>query len=216
MPDKDNIANSFPKGWGNTLREAVHGPEHLAQYLGHLTTREIRNSGDLAEALPLLEGIIPALMRIAEQTDDLRISAKFNNALFDQDTREKLIVLKAGDRVWADMLSDPGRKFSLDEVRQKLYEAFCLEIPRVFALGILSLKGIPSPFADENQALAAQAVCENKLRQLLQPVAEELALDPVGHQVTPIRRPPKQEVSQEVMTGVEIRVNLGSVDGEDE
>lgn len=209
MPDRDNLSRSLPKGWGGAYGAARKGPEFLAKYLAHITSKELCESSGLEFLEPLTQQLSQLVQLSLEGRSVATLEPPANSELI----REGLLALHAAERVLAEMLTSPDQPKSVKEVRERLCKEFCIEIPRVYCLGVLSVRGVPDIYRDVTEAQKELRACEELLRDELKTTAKELAKNPSKPEITRIRRPKYQKPSQPelVSTSLGGRVNRSAI-----
>ncbi len=109
------------------------------------------------------------------------------------------------------MLISSEQPKSVDEVRERLCEEFCVEVPRVYCLGVLGVRGVPDIYRDITEAQKELRACEEVLRDELKATAKELAKNSDKPKITPIRRPKYQKPSQPELVSVSLGINRSAI-----
>lgn len=212
VPDQDNLSRSLPKAWSGARRAALGGPKHLGKYLASITVQELPQSKGIA----LLDTLADQLKQIAEQSIERRMVATLELPDGSERCRDTEIALHAAERVLVEIVTSDEEPPITTELRQKLYEEFCVEIPKVYCLGVLAIKHIPTLYSNTAKALRELKRCEQTLRQMLKPTARELAENPMNPTLTKIPKPRLSRPSQEELVGSPLKLNLGILEVEEE
>ena len=206
MPDRDNLSKSLKKPWGGAVNAARQGPEVLARFAAAVTTEVIVGMGNTA----LLEQLSSQLVQTLAISTKEREGIVFQPPKNSETTRESLIALRAADRVLTEMVV-ANRPMTPAEVRSKLFDAYCLEIPKALCLGIIAVK-VPDLYVDAQTAFNQLNACEDSLKKLLQKTAQELEANPNNPQITRLKKPRrKQRKSQEELVSSTPKMNLGNL-----
>lgn len=205
MPDSDNIARKHPRGWGRCLDAASRGPDILAQYVHHLTAREINRNPNIKEATSLLRELVSQLQNISTLAPQRPFVAQLKLPKAAESTREKLMAVQAANRVLVELKLKGS--MSAQEIQERAFKEFCLEIARAYAFGPLYTRGVPFPYNDVEAAHIAIKSCEERLGEIVMRTALELSNNPEC-KVGPVKAPklPKKSQDELVQEKIEVRV----------
>lgn len=207
MPDCDNLPRTLSRAWREAYKAARYGPEFLAKFLAHTTVKELPKS----QGLFLLEPLAFQLQKIMQLPVEERVRAVLEPPLGSEQCRDTLIAVHAAEHVLSEIVTAHRQTLTSEEVRVRLYETFCLEIPRVYCLGVLSVKGIPNPYLNVEMACQQIIKCESLLQRELAHTAQELAVCPTAPDLSPISKPQRKRLSQPELVDSTLSVNLSAL-----
>lgn len=207
MPDRDNLSKTLKKPWSGAVNAAQQGAEVLAQFAAAATTSVIAGMGNGE----LLEDLVIQLVEVSTRAAADCASAVLRVPENGECSRESLVAIKAAERVLVEIII--GSPMNPAEIRTKLFDAYCQEIPKAMCLGIIAVK-VPDLYATPAIALRELNACEENLKTLLQNTARELEANPINPKITKLQGlglGRKRRKSQEELVGSIPKMNLGNL-----
>ena len=206
MPDLDNLSRSFRGAWRNIGKHAANGVEYLSASLAHITVGEIPKS----KGLPLLLPLAQQLCQLSKQSSDERLCSTVELPKDAERCRDTEIALHAAQRVHAEIVINDEYP-SDQEIVERVCKEFCLELPRVYALGVLEAVAVPAIYMNAEEAWFTIKDCEARLVEKLAETARELASNPSAPTLTRISKPTQKRRSQDELVGVTLTLNKENI-----